>query len=55
MTLAVSDIIDNAKHRYAQTWHQLSLSSVARYQPLQPEYVLAPYFSSQGFQDPKAY
>ena len=27
-------------------YHQSSLSSVARYQPLQPEYVLAPYLSA---------
>ena len=37
-----------------QTWHQISLSSVARYQPLQPEYVLAPYLSAvKGFKSRK--
>ncbi len=41
--LDVGTVIGNAKTHYAQTWHQNSLSSVARYQPLQPEYVLAPY------------
>ncbi len=41
--LVVGTVIGSAKTRYAQTWHQNSLSSVARYQPLQPEYVLAPY------------
>jgi len=51
--LDVSTVIGNAKNHYiiyAQTWHQSSLSSVARYQPLQPEYVLAPYLSTvKGF------
>ncbi len=43
-------VIGSAKIQYAQTWHQNSLSSVARYQPLQPEYVLAPYLSAvKGF------
>ncbi len=42
--------VGSAKIQYAQTWHQNSLSSVARYQPLQPEYVLAPYLSAvKGF------
>jgi len=50
----VSSVIGNAKHHYAQTWHQSSLSSVARYQPLQPEYVLAPYLSAvKGFKNRK--
>jgi len=41
-------------YRYAQTWHQSSLSSVARYQPLQPEYFLAPYLSAvKGFKSRK--
>jgi len=35
--LDVSTVIGNAKKHYAQTWHRGSLSSVARYQPLQPE------------------
>ncbi len=40
--------------QYAQTWHQNSLSSIARYQPLQPEYFLAPYLSAvQGFKSRK--
>ena len=48
--LDVGTVIGNAKTHYAQTWHQNSLSSVARYQPLQPEYVLAPYLSAvKGF------
>ncbi len=53
--LDMGTVIGSAKIQYAQTWHQNSLSSVARYQPLQPEYVLAPYqqsFSSQGLQEP---
>ena len=52
--LDVSTVIGNAKSHYAQTWHQSSLSSVARYQPLQPEYVLAPYLSAvKGFKSRK--
>ncbi len=52
--LDVSTVIGNAKNHYAQTWHQSSLSSVARYQPLQPEYVLAPYLSAvKGFKSRK--
>jgi len=52
--LDVSTVIGNAKNHYAQTWHQNSLSSVARYQPLQPEYVLAPYLSAvKGFKSRK--
>ena len=31
--------IGSANHQYAQTWRQ---HSVAKYGPLQPEYVLAP-------------
>ncbi len=47
-------VIGSAKIQYAQTWHQNSLSSVARYQPLQPEYVLAPYLSAvKGFKSRK--
>ncbi len=47
-------VIGSAKIQYAQTWHQNSLSSVARYQPLQPEYVLAPYLSAvKGFKSQK--
>ena len=47
-------VIGSAKTHYAQTWHQNSLSSVARYQPLQPEYVLAPYLSAiKGFKSRK--
>ena len=47
-------VIGNAKTHYAQTWHQSSLSSVARYQPLQPEHVLAPYLSAdKGFKSRK--
>jgi len=43
-----------AKTHYAQTWHQSSVSSVARYQPLHPEYVLAPYLSAvKGFKSRK--
>ena len=50
----VRTVIGNAKNHYAQTWHQSSLSSVARYQPLQPEYVLAPYLSIvKGFKSRK--
>ncbi len=46
--------IGSAKIQYAQTWHQNCLSSVARYQPLQPEYVLAPYLSAvKGFKSRK--
>ena len=44
--LDVSTVIGNAKNHCAQTWHQSSLSSVVRYQPLQPEYVPAPYLSA---------
>ena len=33
--LDVGTVIGSAKIQYAQTWHQNSLSSVARYQPLQ--------------------
>jgi len=52
--LDVSTVIGNAKNHYAQTWHQSNLSSVARYQPLQPEYVLAPYLSAaKGFKSRK--
>ena len=52
--LDVGTIIGNAKTHYAQTWHQNSLTSVARYQPLQPEYVLAPYLSAvKGFKSQK--
>ena len=48
--LDVGTVIGSAQTHYAQTWHQNSLSSVARYQPLQPEYVLAPYLSAvKGF------
>ena len=41
--LDVSTVIGNANNHCAQAWH---LGCVARYQPLQPEYVLAPYLSS---------
>ena len=34
--LDVGTVIGSAQTHYAQTWHQSSLSSVARYQPLQP-------------------
>ncbi len=52
--LDVSTVIGSTKTHYAQTWHQNSLSSVARYQPLQPEYVLAPYLSAvKGFKSRK--
>ena len=52
--LDVSTVIGTAKNHYAQTWHQSSLSSVARYQPLQPECVLAPYLSTvKGFKSRK--
>ena len=44
--LDVGTVIGSAKIQYAQTWHQNSLSSVARYQTLHPEYVLAPYLSA---------
>jgi len=44
--LDMSIVIGNAKIHYAQTWHQISLSSVVRCQPLQPEYVLALYLSA---------
>ena len=44
--LDVGTVIGSAQTHYARTWHQNSLSSVARYQPLQPEYVLAPYLST---------
>ena len=48
--LDVGTVIGSAKIQYAQTWHQNSLSSVASYQPLQPEYVLAPDLSAvKGF------
>ena len=51
----VSTVIGNAKNHRAQTWHQSSLSSVARYQPLQPEYVSAPYLSEvKGFENQKS-
>lgn len=30
-------VIENAKIHYALTWHQVDLSSVVRYTPLQPE------------------
>ncbi len=54
MSNDVSTVIGNAKNHYAQTWHQSRLSSVARYQPLQPEYVLAPYLSAvKGFKSRK--
>ncbi len=33
--LDVGTVIGSAKIQYAQTWHQNSLSSIARYQPLQ--------------------
>ncbi len=46
--------IGNAKNHYAQTWHQNYLSSVVRYQLLQPEYVIAPYLSAvKGFKSQK--
>ena len=49
--LDVITVIGNGKNHYAQAWH---LSSVARYQPLQPEYVLAPYLSAvKGFKSQK--
>ena len=52
--LDVSTFIGNAKNHYTQTWHQSSLYSVVRYQPLQPEYVLAPYLSAvKGFKNRK--
>ncbi len=52
--LDVGTVIGSAKTQYAQTWHQNSLSSVARYQPLQPEFVLAPYLSAvKGFKSRK--
>ena len=52
--LDVGIVIGNAKTRYAQTWHQNSLSSVTRYQPLQPDHVLAPYLSAvKGFKNRK--
>ncbi len=52
--LDVGTVIGSAKTQYAQTWHQNSLSSVARYQPLQPEYVRAPYLSAvKGFKSRK--
>ncbi len=52
--LVVRAVVGNAKTHYAQTWHQIDLSSVARYQPLQPEYVLAPYLSTvKGFMSGK--
>ena len=41
--LDMSTVVGSAKKHYAQTWHQKSHTSVARYQPLQPEYVLTPY------------
>ncbi len=54
--LDVSTVIGNTKNHYAQTWHQSSLSSVVRYQPLQPEYVLSTLsFGSQELQDPKTH
>ena len=52
--LDVGTVIGSAKTQHAQTWHQHSLSSVARYQPLQPECVLAPYLSAvKGFKSQK--
>ncbi len=52
--LDMGTVIGSAKIQYAQRWHQNSLSSVARYQPLQPEYVLAPYLSAvKGFKSQK--
>ncbi len=52
--LDVGTVIGNINTHYAQTWHQIDLSSVARYQPLQPEYVLAPYLSTvKGFKSRK--
>ena len=49
----VGTVIGSARTHYAQTWHQNSLSSV-RYQPLQPEHVLAPYLSAvKGFKSQK--
>ncbi len=52
--LDVGTVIGSAKIQYAQTWHQNSLSSVARYQLLQPEYVLASYLSAvKGFKSRK--
>ncbi len=59
VVLSIEDDLDvstigNAKSHYAQTWHQSSLSSVARYQPLQPKYALAPYLSAvKGFKSRK--
>ena len=54
MSSDVGTVIGSAQIHYAQTWHQNSLSSVARYQPLQPEYVLAPYLSAvKGFKSRK--
>ncbi len=52
--LDVSTVIGNAKNHYAQTWHQSSLSSVARYQPLQPEYVPASYLSASRAENSSA-
>jgi len=50
----VGTVIGSAKNHYAQTWHQNTLSSVARYQPLQLGYVLAPYLSAvKGFKSQK--
>ena len=52
--LDVGTVIGSAKNHCTQTWHQNFLSSVARYQPLQPEYVLAPYLSAvKGFNSRK--
>ena len=52
--LDVGTVIDSAKNHYTSTRHQNSLSSVARYQSLQPEYVLAPYLSAvKGFKSRK--
>ena len=52
--LDVGTVIGSAKNSYTQTWHQNSLSSVARYQSLQPDYVLAPYLSTvKGFKSRK--
>ena len=52
--LDVSTVTGIAKTQHAQTWHQSSLSSVARNQPLQPQYVLAPYLSAvMGFKNLK--
>ena len=52
--LHLGTVVGNAKQHYAQTWHQSSLSSVVRYQPLQPGYVLAPHLPAvKGFMNRK--